>query len=313
MKTRAVLTSLSLVLLFNSDAAAKPQAPEPIVIEAMTTSMARTLTANPSCVWEQVGRPFSGLPLDANHPEGFLHLNAYAPQSCIPATAPVHRIQTASDHACDQELQQFTEISGPLSSSVSMWWGEDGSLREVYSMVTTRRTISGPTGILAGQFGTAEERPNFDLPPPIVGAPTYSQFTNGAPIVVTMDWVHGNDWILLDAPDEQVALDEFQEIYGYDPRDAILTATIEYQGNIEPMIWGPTSLFGGRVRYSLDVSRNPNISDWNRDNVTSMQDLFGFLSAYFAGSPRASSLGGDTTCCDVLDIFAYLQAFFAQR
>ena len=50
-------------------------------------------------------------------------------------------------------------------------------------------------------------------------------------------------------------------------------------------------------------------ADFNRSGAVSVQDIFDFLAAYFAGNPRADFNGSGAVT--VQDIFDFLAAYFA--
>jgi len=53
---------------------------------------------------------------------------------------------------------------------------------------------------------------------------------------------------------------------------------------------------------------NVCVADFNCSGIVSVQDIFDFLSAWFAGSPLADFNGGGLA---VQDIFDFLSAWFA--
>ncbi len=81
---------------------------------------------------------------------------------------------------------------------------------------------------------------------------------------------------------------------------------------------------GGRVRRRSRYERaGPNLActragtpaapccpaDFNQSGAVSVQDLFDFMGAYFAGNPSLANVNGDC-CVSVQDIFDFLAVWF---
>lgn len=66
--------------------------------------------------------------------------------------------------------------------------------------------------------------------------------------------------------------------------------------------------FDADSRWEVDIAV-ACLADFNGDEAVSVQDIFDFLAAYFAGDPAADVNGADGVT--VQDIFDYLTAYFA--
>ena len=278
---RMLLIPAMLMLVTGYTAPCIAQVPEPVVVEAMTKVMARNLIANPTCVREQVGRPFVQLPTEL-----IGGLDHWVPACDSQA---MNWWQVWSHSSCSDVPERWVQADdAPWEPWGGIVWATDGTVREVWVVGGLRAT--GPwlegIGIAVGQWGSHEGY-GFVLPPRVEGTPTWAEFVAGTPVVATIDWLHANDWIIIGS--EYSDLPHFTEVYGFDPRDAMLTVTVEYLGDVEPMVWDPNELLGSRIGVRVDVAEKIDKADYNRDNVVDVVDVVTFLNAWFSGDARAAS------------------------
>jgi hypothetical protein len=279
-----------------------------ITVSAMTTAMSRNNTSDPSCVREQVGRPFRVY----DRPDSWAY--DHWPEGC-PVNDQVAQFQTWSNSPCSDYLFSWGQGVGDLWEPwCTMLWAEDRTLRMVE--VSGCRRAWNPSidtfGIKVGQWGTCDGY-TYDWPDRLPNTPTWDEFQAGATINVTMDWNAANWWgPLSDCGPGCYEPWVFEGQHGFHPMDAILTLRIDYFTDVEPLIEDGHGWFGGWVTMRVEVSRNPNVGNYNRDAVTNVNDIFAFITDWFIGSDRAGACDG-VAGCQSMDIFAFLSEWFGGR
>ena len=143
----------------------------------------------------------------------------------------------------------------------------------------------------------------FDAPPGFIRVPSPGQdLAWGTPDDDFGDLSPSMNSVLIDAGDPDAPLD---------PAGLDIALQARRTDDVGSPDTGPDSV-AGRLPVDLGAREFHGTSclgDFNRDGVLAVQDIFTFLSAWFAGSSEADV--DRSRSLDVPDIFAYLTAYFA--
>jgi len=243
--------------------------------------LARTHTANPSCVYEQSGFPFSGLYGwgdfyewgDCSDPDLY-HRWSFGPAFCWSGGWSMANGGLAWWHARTEwaptgELVAFSAFSAEAGNMMGEWSGE-------------------------------------------VPAITWADFTAGTPIHLPLEFeADGFLWTWLLGGYDQFGVPDpvalFRAAYGCSPWNACVVVHAEWLGG--GLLFRDEQVYGGNVRLSVQVVPFDD-ADWNRDGQVSFADIFAFLDSWFRGEPRAAACDGARGCWTT-DIFAFLAEWYA--
>ena len=278
--------------------------PEPITAEANVGEgwghgFARTWTADPSCVYENVGHPFSGLRGfgdvhehgDCSNPELYHH-HSFGTNTCW-----LESWDLIPGESIESQLDIF---------SCSLAWSPEGVLQYVNPRAADGFNPMGrwATPIPMGQFSTPQ--------------PTWNQFVSGTPIVTRAVWLPAGDVFFFpyvqtweERGEGFPSWEVWQILYdGHRPWECDVEVVIECLELGLRFAPGGEMVFGGRFRLTCTPVLPLLPTDLTQDGVAGVDDLFLFLEYWFAGYLRADWTRDDIV--EANDIFAYLTDWFAQ-
>lgn len=263
------------------------------ISEGYGHGLARTSTAHPSCVYEQVPIPWGPLGLGDIHEWG----------DC---EAPVlHYHHSGTKSPCWAWAWGVVDPTQPDMFSYTVQWGPDGTLEGL--------------GVKATDWMCIGSWESWGMAMP--EQPTWNQHKHGTPIIKTLRWAVSEDFInmpCLSFPDLVGAQDPiylpFVAYFGVQPWRAALEIRVDWLDPI-PLVEFRGSLlegqwFGGRSRLTVSVIPDPVPTDVDRNGVSNVADIFAFLSAWFKEWHLAD--WDMDQVVTVPDIFAFLSDWFTE-
>lgn len=271
----------------------------PNVGEGWGHGLARTWTADPSCVYENVGHPFSGLRGwgdvhehgDCTNPQLYHH-RSFGTNTCW-----LESWELLPGDSLESQIDTF---------SCSLAWGPDGALQYVNPRATDGISPMGRwcTPLPIGEFATPQ--------------PSWDEFVAGTPIIVRATWLPAGDVFFFpyiqswqERGEDYPSWEVWQALYdGARPWESDIEVVIEYLNGGLRFAPGGEMVFGCRFRLTCTPVDPLLPADLTRDGVVGVDDLFMFLEYWFAAYLRAD--WNRDSVVEAADIFAFLSDWFAQ-